>query len=171
MNITFINGTNRQNNKSLNLTQKLSELEILAMHTIEIVDLANFTQLFSGDYINRENASQLQRIDLEAIAGADLLVFVVPVYHGSIPAPLKNFIDIVKDPEIYNNKTIAFISNNSGSIQGAYQAEDAVKSIIAYDRLHSNIVSKIERMTLGDFDYERAEEFLLYCLKLSFNNV
>lgn len=167
MKITFINGTNRVGNKTLLLTKELAQLRLLESEDVSIVDMNNFDVLFRGEYISRENSNEHQLKDIQKIAEANLVVFVVPVYHHSIPTALKNFIDTVKDSEIYNNTTIAFVSNNKSSVEGAYQAEDAMKGIIAFDKLHSQIVSRIEKLTVDGFDELRAEAFLDYCMQLA----
>ena len=48
------------------------------------------------------------------VLDADGLVIVVPEYNGSYPGALKLFIDMLKFPESFENKPVAFIGIAAG---------------------------------------------------------
>ena len=80
MKFTLINGTNRVGNNSIKITKAVAEIVKDFGHDANIVTLDNFDQLFRGDYINFSNANEVQKIDLENMAWADILIFVVHVF-------------------------------------------------------------------------------------------
>lgn len=158
MEITIVNGTNRIGNHSMNITNTLSELCDVRTN---IVDLSSFTELFMGEYINMDNASKAQRVDLMSIKNADIIIFVVPVYHHGIPASLKNFFDIVELPELYDNAIIGFISANKKSVDGARQASQILSGCLSYFKnKQSYIVPTIPIIDPKQPDPERISDFL-----------
>jgi NAD(P)H-dependent FMN reductase len=125
--------------------------------------------------LNLIEANTNQKIDLENIQSADILIFVSPTYHHGIPAALKNFLEIVKEKTVYENKIIGLISSNSsGRAYGAYQAMEVLHGIIAYNKLNSYIISNVPIIDHENIDTERLREFIKYCsnfLNLTKNNI
>ena len=175
MKITIINGTNRTGNKSIKVTTNTAEIINELGYESSIVTMNNFKELFTGNYLNFIEANTNQKIDLENMQSADVLIFVSPTYHHGIPAALKNFLEIIKEKVIYENKVIGLISSNSsGRAYGAYQAMEVLHGIIAYNKLNSYIISTVPIIDHENIDNERICEFIKYCsslLNLTKNNI
>ena len=165
MKITVVNGTNRLGNKTLPISQKVVELSGRLGLEASLVDLNNFTELFRGEYLTLKNALGPKREDLEKILASQLIIFIVPTYHHGLPGSLKNFLDLVKAPEIYEGKVIGFMaSSNKNHDLGARQAREVVEGLFAYQKSIAVIVPKIAILGFENIDEERILDHLNYCL-------
>ena len=82
---------------------------------VEIGDLPLYNQDFDADY-----PAQGKRLK-QQIRGADAVLFVTPEYNRSVPAPLKNAIDVGSRPygqSAWSGKPGAIISVSPGAIGG-----------------------------------------------------
>lgn len=164
MKLTIINGTNRIGNKTIKISQAvLAEAQKLG-HETRLVDLNNFTELFRGKYLEKlEGANEGQRKDLENMARADVLIFVVPTYHHSLPGSLKNFLDLLKYLPALDQKIIGVVSSNERlGVDGARAAIQAINGILAFEELTSFVVPKILKINFEEIDRKLISEFIPY---------
>jgi NAD(P)H-dependent FMN reductase len=162
MKITIINGTNRVGNKTKNISKEASRIVSSFGYDFQIVTLDNFTQLFRGEYINLESANKAQKIDIQNMIDADVLLFVVPTYHRGIPSPLKNFLDTLDEDSAFDNKVIGIIASNKTQSFGADQAAQVINGILSFGKLNSFIIPRINITDHDDIDSERLKEFIGY---------
>jgi NAD(P)H-dependent FMN reductase len=163
MKLTIINGTNRTDNQTIHISQLIRDIAKSKNHQVNLVSLNNFTQLFQGRYITPETATPQQQMDLHAITKAEVLIFVVPTYHSGAPAPLVNFLDGVKMPEMLNHKVIALVSSNDKNHDlGARQAREIINGILAHNKSHSFIIPRINITSLEHPDENRLGDFIQY---------
>ncbi|PIR42569.1 hypothetical protein CO058_00670 [candidate division WWE3 bacterium CG_4_9_14_0_2_um_filter_35_11] len=163
MKFTLINGTNRLDNRSIEITKAAAEIVKDFGHDGNIVTLDNFDQLFRGDYINLSNASEVQKIDLENMAWADILIFVVPTYHHGIPSSLKNFLDIINDVSVFEGKKVGFVSVSHG-VYGIMQTKQIINGIFSYNGNKSYILPKDCIVSPYEIEKEKLEEYIKYCI-------
>lgn len=161
MNITIVNGTNRTNSESIKVTNALNTS--ITKDTCNIVTLQNFKTLFTGEYINLDNATLEQKIDLENIINAKIVIFVVPTYHHSLPGSLKNFFDIIdyKNTNLYDKKTIGLVAANFG-VDAIRHTRIIISEIISYYQFTSLIPTKDLHIDLNNVDEKRLTEYVQY---------
>ena len=165
MKITVVNGTNREGNRSMEISEEVIQVGEKMDYQMALVTLENWDKLFRGDYVKLSNASEGQKEDIEKMIGADMLLFVVPTYHHGIPSPLKNFLDSLKSKSAYDKKVIGLISSNSrDGDQGATQAKQVIDGIISYEGAQSTIVPKITIINYKDINKDRIKSFIEYCV-------
>jgi NAD(P)H-dependent FMN reductase len=162
MKITVINGTNRIGNKTMNISQEAISIVSDLGYNSSLVTLQNFTDLFRGDYLNLSNANAGQKKDIQNMIDSDVLFFVVPTYNRGIPAPLKNFLDILDEDNAFNNKVIGIIASNKSQSFGADQAAQVINGILSFGKLNSFIVPRINITDHSNIDKVRLEDFIKY---------
>jgi NAD(P)H-dependent FMN reductase len=161
MKLTIINGTNRIGNRSLHISKLVQETAELHEFETYLVTLESFDTLFRGEYLTFENANEAQLKDLRAINDAKYLVFVVPTYHHGIPSPLKNFLDLVDEPELFSRNVIGIISSNKSGRDGARQAAQVINGYLAYNKAQAAYIHpEIPIINYEEPDRERIERFL-----------
>lgn len=87
----------------------------LSLRVVEIGDLP-----FYNDELEGEAPATWQRVR-EAVGAADAVLFVTPEYNRSVPAVLKNAVDVLSRPYgkgALNGKTAAVISASPGALGG-----------------------------------------------------
>ncbi|MEX2105023.1 MAG: NADPH-dependent FMN reductase, partial [Bacilli bacterium] len=84
---------------------------------------------------------------IEEISSADFYVIGFPIFNGSMPAPLKNIIDLVP-PSVFRNKVMGFVANG-GTYQHYLVIENQMKPIAGYLRAY----------TAPSYVYAHAEHF------------
>ena len=163
MKFTIINGTNRIDNKSIEVS-KVSQGIIKDLgHASRLITLDNFDTLFRGEYINLENANGAQKVDLENMLWADILIFVVPTYHHGIPSALKNFLDIVNDASVFDGKKVGSIAVGKDS-KGVIQTQQVLSGIFSYNENKSYILPKVAIISPSDIDTKRLQDYFKYCV-------
>jgi len=106
--ILIISGTNRPNSNALRIAQVLAANYQRLGVPHAVFSLAELPkEIFDGSaYANKPPAMvALQQRVLEAIG----LHIITPEYNGSFPGVLKYFIDMLKFPESFEHKPVAFI--------------------------------------------------------------
>lgn len=141
MKITLINGSIRVNNQSMKVSEKIMHLLLNQDVSATLVDLNNFKEMFTGDYLDLQNTKGQQNIDLQNMLSAQVLYFVVPTYHHSMPGVLKNFFDLIDSKEVYNNKVIGLISS-SGGREALKHTSDCLNGILSHNKCKSFILPK-----------------------------
>ena len=165
MKFTIINGTNRIGNKSLEVSKASQDIIKNLGHESRLITLDNFDALFRGEYINLKNANEAQKIDLENMIWADVLIFVVPTYHHGISSSLKNFLDIVGEVSVYEAKKIGLIASNGG-IDGLRQTGQILSGILAFNNNNTYLLPKDCIVSVKDkeIDKDRLANYISYCV-------
>lgn len=146
-----------------NAAAKLSP-DSLALKQIEIGDMAFYNQDVDGDDLPAS-----WRTFRQAIKGSDALLFVTPEYNRSVPAVLKNAIDVGSRPYGHSSflgKPGAVISVTPGGL-GAFGANHHLRQSLVFldvpvmqqpEAYLSNVGSSFD--DTGNLTNEKTKEFL-----------
>lgn len=122
--IAVLVGSLRKHSFSKALANNLIDLapEMLQLEIIPIGDLPFFNQDWEEDLPTPDAVQEFR----QTIKDADGIIFVTPEYNRSIPAVLKNAVDVGSRPRgenVWGGKPGLIISNSPGAISGfgAYQ--------------------------------------------------
>lgn len=132
--ILIISGTNRPGSNALRIAKNLESLYAKAgiphvLYSLESLPLEMFAPT---SYATKPPAvKELQQRVLDA-AG---LHIVVPEYNGSFPGVLKYFIDMLKFPESFEHKPVAYVGEAAG-VWGGLRAVEQLQMIFAYRNAH-----------------------------------
>src|SRR5687767_4323562 len=132
--ILIISGTNRPKSNALRISCVLAGhyRDLGAPH--ELLDLQDLPrEMFDpASYATKPPPVQaLQTRILESV-GLDI---VTPEYNGSFPGVLKYFIDMLKFPESFDAKPVAFVGEANGA-NGGLRAVEHLQQIFGYRNAH-----------------------------------
>jgi NAD(P)H-dependent FMN reductase len=118
MNISIISSSIRTGRKSHNVALYFQHyLNENKLATVEILDLASYNfPIFDAPLKYQANPSRIALEFKDKIIASDGILIVTPEYNGSIPASLKNSIDLLY--EEWFEKPIAFSTVSSGDFGG-----------------------------------------------------
>lgn len=132
--ILIISGTNRPGSNALNISKRLVEHYQSAGAQAEIYSLASMPQeIFDPSVYARKPESWLPV--QQRIVDARGLHMVTPEYNGSFPGVLKYFIDMLKFPESFECKPVAFTGEAAGA-WGGLRAVEQLQHIFGYRNAH-----------------------------------
>ena len=116
--ISIISSSIRTGRKSHNVALYFQDyLNENRLATVEILDLASYNfPIFEAPLKYQPNPSMVALEFKNKILSSDGIIIVTPEYNGSIPASLKNIIDLLY--EEWNKKAIAFSTVSSGDFGG-----------------------------------------------------
>lgn len=140
MKITIISGTNRPGSNTRRIVSVLEKIYKDAGTPIEVLDLAALpAELFSPKAYAEKPAAFCPFA--EAVLASGGLHVVTPEYNGSFPGVLKYFIDMLKFPESFEGRPVAFTGLAAG-MWGALRSVEQLAAIFAYRNafLHSERV-------------------------------
>ncbi|MDQ6985544.1 MAG: NAD(P)H-dependent oxidoreductase [Candidatus Dojkabacteria bacterium] len=166
MKLTIINGSNRIQNRTLIISTSLAKIAKDQKLITNLITLENFTTLFRGDYLDVSNTNGDQKSDLIALDEADLVIFVVPIYHHSLTSAIKNFLDLV-DVNLYANKVFGYISSHESKDFGVREVKVNVDGIIPYRKHISISMPRIEIVDYNEPNLERIKSYLNYCISFT----
>ena len=132
--ILIISGTNRPGSNALRISKILQASYAKANVAHELYSLETLppeTFLPTSYAAKPQAVKELQQRVLDA-AGLHL---VVPEYNGSFPGVLKYFIDMLKFPESFESKPVAFVGEAAG-VWGGLRAVEQLQMIFAYRNAH-----------------------------------
>ena len=101
----------------------------LALNIVEIADLPLYNEDLDG-----ANPPAAWTAFRQAVRNSDALLFVTPEYNRSVPAPLKNAIDVGSRPygqSVFGGKPGAIISLSQGAI-GAFGANHHLRQSLVF---------------------------------------
>jgi NAD(P)H-dependent FMN reductase len=132
--ILIISGTNRPGSNALKVARTLVEHYKSANVAAELFSLTELPcDVFHPDsYATKPPA--MVAVQNRVLAAAGLHV-VTPEYNGSFPGVLKYFIDLLKFPESFENKPVAFVGEAAGA-WGALRAVEQLQHIFGYRNAH-----------------------------------
>lgn len=128
--IQIISGTNRPDSNTLKVANHVlgiyQSLEVGA----ELLDLAKMPPeiFFPGSYAEKPVTFGPFS---QAVLESEGLVVVTPEYNGSMPGVLKYFIDMLKFPESFEKRPVAFVGLAAGS-WGALRSVEQLQTIFGY---------------------------------------
>ena len=132
--ILIISGTNRPGANALRVANLLREHYTRNGIAIAFYSLAEMPrEIFDpSSYATKPRSwSAVQQRVLDA-AG---LHIVTPEYNGSFPGMLKYFVDMLKFPESFDRKPVAFVGEAAG-IWGGLRAVEQLQHIFGYRNAH-----------------------------------
>ncbi|MDB5289337.1 MAG: NADPH-dependent reductase [Phycisphaerales bacterium] len=132
--ILIISGTNRPSSNTLRVARIVEQHYAAAGVHSEFLSLTDLPlDLFAPDAYTRKPPAlvTLQQMVLKA-AG---LHIVLPEYNGSFPGVLKYFIDMLKFPESFDRKPVAFVGVANGQF-GGVRAVEHLQMVFAYRNAH-----------------------------------
>jgi NAD(P)H-dependent FMN reductase len=132
--ILLISGTNRPGSTTLRVAHRVEELYAASNIRAELFNLEHLPmEMFHPDAYKTKPPA-LRSIQ-EKVLDAAGLHLVLPEYNGSFPGVLKYFIDLLKFPESFDRKPVAFVGVSSGSY-GALRAVEQMQMVFGYRNAH-----------------------------------
>jgi chromate reductase, NAD(P)H dehydrogenase (quinone) len=132
--ILIIAGTNRPDSNALKVAHILEGHYHKANVTTDLLSLADLPpEVFQGTSYATKPPGMVA-IQKRVLDAAGLHV-VTPEYNGSFPGVLKYFIDMLKFPESFERKPVAFTGEAAGT-WGALRAVEQLQQIFGYRNAH-----------------------------------
>ena len=133
--ILIVSGTNRPGSNALKVGHIIEGHYSAATDApVEVFSLEHLPpEIFHGSaYANKPPAmKELQH----RVLGARGVHVVTPEYNGSFPGVLKVFIDMLKFPESFDRKPVAFVGEAAG-LWGGLRAVEQLQMIFGYRNAH-----------------------------------
>jgi chromate reductase len=128
--IALIVGTNRPGSNTRKIARHLEETYAELKTPLRVLDLAQLpAEIFHPTSYAEKPASFAPFTD--TVLAADGLHVVTPEYNGGIPGVLKYFIDMLKFPESFERRPVAFTGVAAG-IWGALRPVEQLQAIFGY---------------------------------------
>ena len=130
----IISGTNRPGANSLRVAQILLQHYRAANIPAELFSLADLPPEVFNPAAYATKPPAMLAIQQRVLAARGLHV-VTPEYNGSFPGVLKYFIDMLKFPESFERKPVAFVGEAMG-IWGGLRSVEQLQMIFGYRNAH-----------------------------------
>lgn len=131
--IVLISGTNRPDSNTRRITGEIAA-QYQALHVPHrILDLAELPLEVFAPASYAEKPASFQPFSDAILAAAGLHV-VTPEYNGGLPGVLKYFIDLLKFPESFERRPVAFTGLAAG--MGALRPVEQLQAIFGYRNAH-----------------------------------
>lgn len=128
--IEIVSGTNRPESNTLKVARLLKLHYDREGRAARILDLQDMPpEIFHPSSYAAKPASFAPLSD--RVLNADGLHMVVPEYNGSYPGVLKYFIDMLRFPESFEHRNVAFTGVAAG-IWGAFRAVEQLQMVFGY---------------------------------------
>jgi len=132
--ILVISGTNRPNSNTLRLANVIighyQRLNVPA----ELYSLCDLPMAIFDPAAYGTKPAAFVPVQQRVVAAAGLHV-VTPEYNGSFPGALKYFIDMLKFPESFQHKPVAFVGAANG-MYGALRPVEHLQGVFGYRNAH-----------------------------------
>ena len=150
--ILIISGTNRPGSNALKVANVLAGHYRAANAPHEVYSLADMPrEIFDpGSYAAKPAA--FAAVQQRVLAAAGLHV-VSPEYNGSFPGVLKYFVDMLKFPDSFDRKPVAFVGEAAG-IWGGLRAVEQLQMVFGYRNAHIYPERVFVPAISGKFDAE-----------------
>jgi chromate reductase, NAD(P)H dehydrogenase (quinone) len=132
--ILVVSGTNRPNSNTLRVARLVAEhyqKQNLAVDLFDVTDMPR--EVFEPTVYTAKPPGFVQV--QQRVYDAAGLHIVLPEYNGSFPGILKYFIDLLKFPESFEHKPVAFVGLANGMF-GALRAVEQLQMVFAYRNAH-----------------------------------
>jgi len=134
MKITLISGTNRPGSNTRKIVAELESIYRELGTPATILDLATLPpEIFAAAAYGEKPASFAPFTEM--ILASDGLHIVTPEYNGGLPGILKYFIDMLKFPESFEHRPVAFTGIAAG-MWGALRPVEQLQAIFGYRNAH-----------------------------------
>jgi len=134
MKLTILAGTNRPDSNTRKIARQLAGIYAELGQPAEILDLADLpADIFQPASYAKKPASFVRFSD--AILASDGVHLVTPEYNGGMPGVLKYFIDMLKFPESFEHRPVAFTGLAAGQWGGLRPVEQ-LAAIFSYRNAH-----------------------------------
>lgn len=128
--IALIVGTNRPGSSTRKVARHLEEIYNELKVPLKVLDLAQMPpEIFHPSSYAEKPAGFAPFAD--TVLAADGLHVVTPEYNGSVPGVLKYFIDMLKFPESFERRPVAFVGVAAG-VWGALRPVEQLQAIFGY---------------------------------------
>lgn len=134
MKITLVSGTNRPGSATLKITRQLAGLYAEIGQPAEILDLTGLPPELFLPAAYASKPAGFARFS-EAILASDGVHLVVPEYNGGAPGVLKYFIDMLKFPEAFDHRPVAFTGLAAG-MWGGLRPVEQLQGVFGYRNAH-----------------------------------
>jgi NAD(P)H-dependent FMN reductase len=132
--VLIISGTNRPGSNAMRVARVIEGHYKAAGARAEVLSLTELPpEVFRGEAYATKPPGMVA-IQQRVLDAAGLHV-VTPEYNGSFPGVLKVFIDMLKFPESFERKPVAFTGEASG-MWGALRSVEQLQQIFAYRNAH-----------------------------------
>ena len=132
--ILIVSGTNRPASNSLRVAQGVARHYAALGTAAEVYSLGELPGSAFAPEAFGVKPPELVAVQ-QRVLGAAGLHLVVPEYNGSFPGVLKHFIDLLKFPESFQDKPVAFVGVANGWF-GAVRAVEQLQMVFAYRNAH-----------------------------------
>jgi NAD(P)H-dependent FMN reductase len=132
--ILIISGTNRPGANALRIARIIQSHYANAQAKTELLSLSEMTpEIFDPNSYATKPAKMVELQN--RVLNASGLHIISPEYNGSFPGVLKYFIDMLKFPESFEAKPVAFVGEAAG-IWGGLRAVEQLQHIFGYRNAH-----------------------------------
>lgn len=128
--IEIVSGTNRPGANALKIAHELLGYYREAGAEARVLSLAEMPAEIFDPASYAEKPASFGPIQ-ERVLAADGLHVVTPEYNGSFPGVMKYFIDMLKFPESFEHRPIAFVGEAAGT-WGGFRAVEQLQLIFGY---------------------------------------
>jgi NAD(P)H-dependent FMN reductase len=133
--ILIISGTNRPNSNALKVARTVERHYAAMQVPTQLLNLEDLPcELFKGTVYTAKPPAMME-LQVRVIRAAGLHV-ITPEYNGSFPGVLKYFLDLLKYPEAFEHKPVAYVGEASGS-WGGLRAVEQLQMVFGYRHAHS----------------------------------
>ncbi len=132
--IMIVSGTNRTNSNSLKMAHLIEQLYRNANQPAEVYDLTDLPAEVFLPTVYASKPQAFQAVQQRVVQSAGLHI-VTPEYNGSFPGILKYFIDLLKFPESFDRKPVAFTGVSAGMF-AAVRPVEQLQMVFAYRNAH-----------------------------------
>lgn len=134
MRLVLISGTNRPGSATRRVAGHVMDIYRELGNPVELLDLAELPpEIFSPSSYAKKPAAFKRFAD--AILAGDGLHIVTPEYNGGMPGVLKYFIDMLKFPESFEGRPVAFTGLSAG-VWGALRPVEQLQAVFGYRHAH-----------------------------------
>jgi NAD(P)H-dependent FMN reductase len=132
--ILIISGTNRLDSNAMKISRLIQANYAKIGANAEIFSLTELPrEIFEGTAYATKPPEMV--VIQQRVLDAGGLHIVTPEYNGSFPGILKYFIDMLKFPESFEGKPVAFTGEAAG-IWGALRSVEQLQAIFGYRNAH-----------------------------------
>ena len=132
--ILVVSGTNRPGSNTRKIVTHLLEIYAALGDPADLLDLADLPpEIFHPSSYATKPASFAPIA--QSVVDARGLHIVTPEYNGSVPGIMKYFIDMLKFPESFERKPVAFTGLAAG-MWGALRPVEQLQAIFGYRNAH-----------------------------------
>ena len=132
--ILILSGTNRPDSNALRVSGVLREFYAKHSTPADVFSLCDLPPEMFSPAAYADKPPKVREIQQRVLDAAGLHV-VTPEYNGSFPGALKYLIDMLKFPESFDHKPVAFVGEANGAT-GALRAVEQLQSVFGYRNAH-----------------------------------